>query len=292
MKRRRELSGRPSRDKSGSMNWWSRQFADFRMPLARRKNKLRGIDDLKSAQAPFLIDSGRDDSGLIIAFTGFIDRLSLRVYEFFEATRPLGYHRILLRDQNRLWYHHGIDRKRRNWDQLLEFLATEIATINPRKVMCLGTSAGGYAALIAGHQLAADYVHAFGPDTLLETSASKIWHSRYRLAHLKLRLSRRVKTEFLDLAGLLKDPNRKTSYFVHYCVGCRSDRQSAERIERLPGVQTLGYPCTTHQAAMFVAKKGFLAKILNFDHQDGLTRLAQEHFGDQLRIGNLTPQSR
>lgn len=271
------------------MNPWPHRLLELRLRLASHKKKLRGIDEIKSAQAPFLIDRGRNTSGLIIAFTGFIDRLSLRVYEFFEATRPLGYHRILLRDRNRLWYHHGIDRERRNWDQLLQFLGAERARLQPEKVMCLGTSAGGYAALVAGHQLGADYVHAFGAETKLETSASRIWNSRYRLASLRLRLSSRVNAEFLDLQGLLKDSNRKTIYFVHYCFGCEQDRKAAERLERLPGVSTFGYPCETHQAAVFLAKNRFLAKVLNFDNQTGLERLAQEHFNGQLRISNMTP---
>ncbi|HWP58048.1 MAG TPA: hypothetical protein VNL14_09190 [Candidatus Acidoferrales bacterium] len=240
------------------------------------------IDELRHAVAPALVERGRDDSVLMIAFTGFVHRLSLRIYEFFEATKALGYSRILLRDKYRVWYHHGIDRERRDIPRLVRYLEREISRLNPRTVICLGTSAGGYAALLAGHLLRADYVHAFAPDTFLDvalrTCLSKLWRSRYPWARCRLRFSRRARPEFFDLAEVLKNHNRKTTYFVHYCEGCERDVAEANRVANLPGVQMMPYPCDTHQVAIFLAKRGFLAKILNAAHQTELAFLARAHF--------------
>ena len=54
---------------------------------------MKRIDELRKAESPVLIERGRNQDVLIIAFTGFVHRLSLRVYEFFEATKDAGYSR-------------------------------------------------------------------------------------------------------------------------------------------------------------------------------------------------------
>jgi hypothetical protein len=243
---------------------------------------LKRIDELRKAEAPVLVERGREDSVLIIAFTGFVHRLSLRVYEFFEATKDAGYSRILLRDKHRVWYHHGIDRKRPDFPSLFDYLNREIERLKPKTTICLGTSAGGYAAIVAGHHIRADYVHAFAPDTLLDISLSScikgIWSARYRWPRWKLLMSRSARPEFFDLANLLKVYNGKTVYYIHYCSDTRRDAKGAARLAGLPGVVSMPYSCSTHQVAMFLARTGFLPKILNARNQNQLAELAKAHF--------------
>lgn len=247
-----------------------------------RSPRTTSIDQLRAAQSPILVERGRDTSVLIIAFTGFVHRLSMRVYEFFEVTQATGYSRILLCDKHRIWYHHGIDGRRNDYPSLLACLQSHIAELKPQKIICLGTSAGGYAAIVAGHHLGADYVHAFAPDTFLDVSLGAcvrtLWAGRYRLPRWKLLLSRTAKREFFDLAELLKAHNGKTTYYVHHCENAGRDVKGAKRIASLPGVVSLPYPCTTHAVAFFLAKEGFLKEILNIANQDRLPDLARAYF--------------
>lgn len=246
---------------------------------------MKQIDELRSAEAPVLVERGRDESVLIIAFTGFIHRLSLRVYEFFDATKHLGYSRILLRDQYRVWYQHGIDRERPDFPSLVQYLSKEVADLNPQKVICLGTSSGGYAAILAGHQLKADYVHAFAPDTFLKirirSCLAGLWKGRYQLPRWKLLLSKRARPELFDLAKVLRDHNGRTTYFVHHCSGHERDRVRTARISGMPGVVSIAYPCNTHSVAVFLGKKGFLPKILDISNQDRIVALARSHFAGE-----------
>jgi len=243
---------------------------------------MKRIDELRKAESPVLIERGRNQDVLIIAFTGFVHRLSLRVYEFFEATKDAGYSRILLRDKHRVWYHHGIDRQRRDLSSLFQYLTGEIEQLKPKTVICLGTSAGGYAAIVAGHHIRADYVHAFAPDTLLDISLSScikgIVSARYWWPRWKLLMSRSARPEFFNLANLLKVHNGKTVYYIHHCTDTRRDAEGAASLAHLPGVVSMPYSCNTHQVAMFLAKTGFLPKILNAQNQDKLVELAKAHF--------------
>lgn len=261
-------------------------YRDRAITLARAlAGQKLAIDDLRVAHQPALVERGKNDEGLMIAFTGLDDRLFLRVWEFFDTTNALGYSRILLRDKYRVWYQHGIDRKRRDFAGLISYLKSEIAALGPKKIMCLGTSSAGFVAIAAGRELGADYVHAFAPQTFLDTSLEFIRKGRYKISHLKLRLSRRARRELFDLAPLLKDSDGKTRYFIHYCRGASRDRDHARRVAGLPGVTTIGYPCAAHSIGIYLAKRAFLKQTLDFANQDKLVEAARAHFPEGLEIG-------
>jgi hypothetical protein len=247
------------------------------------------IDDLRVAREPALVERGENDAGLIIAFTGLDDRLFLRVYEFFDTTKSLGYSRILLRDKYRLWYQHGIDAQRPDFPALIAYLEKEIAALRPQKVMCVGTSSGGLVALAAGHALAADYVHAFAPQTFVDTSLAAIRKGRYKRSHLRLLFSRRAKAEALDIVPRLETSNGKTKYYLHYCAGFKRDAEHARRLAGLPGVVLLAYPCSAHAIGIFLAKRNFLKQTLDFANQEKLIKMAMASFHDGIEVGEEAP---
>lgn len=232
-------------------------------------------DTLNIALAPVLVERGTDPSVVMIAFTGHAHQLQMRVYDFFANIKGLGYSRILLRDQYRLHYHHGIDRQRRDFPGLIEYLRTEVTRLGPKKVICLGASSGGYAALVVGHQLGADYVHAFAPQTFLDVRAGGLL-SRFRSGISRLAFSKRARKDFFDLRAVLGNPNGNTRYFVHYGSGHDEDRAHAERIAGLPGVVTLGYPCNIHGVSVFLAKYFLLGKFLDVANQERIVEIARE----------------
>jgi len=236
------------------------------------------IKEVKRAQSPVLVERGRDDSTLVIAFTGANRLLLMPVYEFFETTKTMGCSRILLCDQYRQHYERGIDERRPDFPSLIAYLKQEIARLGPKIILCIGTSAGGYAAIRAGHQLRADYVHAFGAQTGDPPPGS----------------SRRGRPEKAppDLAQILKHSNEKTIYYLHYCRDCGDDRYHAERLFKSPGVAALGYHCAAHDVATFLGKKGFLTEFLAIANQDRLVELAKAHFGDSVHINRPPSKKR
>ena len=268
-----------------------RPLTTYRNPLASiRPGKVIGIDDLRRARGPVLVERGTNDSVLIIAFTGGVGKLMVPVFEFFEATKTLGCSRILLRDQYRGHYVRGIDEQRPDFDSLVGYLKEEIARLSPEKVFCIGTSGGGYAAILAGHQLCADYVHAYSPQTNHDRINSGVSDGRSRLSRWIDTLYKLNKPPLIDLSQVLKQSNRKTTYFIHYCRGSSKDRHHAAHLSGLPGVFLLGYPCDTHRIAIFFAKKGFLKNTLDITRQDKLVEMAKAHFAEGIEISE--PPSR
>ncbi len=243
-----------------------------------------GMDKNKHAFLPILSEPGSDSSTLIIAFAGGSQTLDVPVYQFFETTKTLGCARILLRDKHYMFYHYGVDRKRRDWPSLLAYLEREIARLKPKKIISLGVSSGGYAALIAGHHLKVDLVHAFSPQTKIAVDRDGIRNARHPYNRWRMSISKRVSTEMLDLVPMLGRWNGKTRYFVHYGSGHRVDTLFARRLAPLPSVTTLGYPCDAHAIAIFLAKKRFLGRLLEVRNQSRLAAMAREHFGEQVRI--------
>jgi hypothetical protein len=245
-----------------------------------------GMDKNRHAILPILCERGIDQSVLIIAFSGGARKLDVPVHEFFETTKTLGYNRILLWDKHYMFYHYGVDRQRRDWRTLIGYLQQEIARLRPSKVFCVGTSSGGYAAVIAGHYLKADFVHAFSPQTKIAIDPKGIWNARHPIHRWRMSISRRVYREVLDLAPMLSQSNGETRYFVHYGAGHTIDRRFAERIAGMPSVTTIGYQCNAHAIAIFLAKKKFLDKVLVLENQNRLAEIARDHFGETVRIAS------
>lgn len=241
-------------------------------------------DSLKHAVLPILVERGEDPSTLIIAFAGGAQKIGVSIHDFFETTQTLGCSKILLRDPHNLFYHYGVDSQRRDWPSLIAYLKEETARLRPSKVFCVGSSGGGYAAIIAGYFLGADFVHAFGPQTLIAVDREGIRNARHPYKRWRLSMSKRALREAFDLAALLKKSNGKTAYFVHYGSGHKIDGDFAARLACLPGVVTLGYPCEAHAIAIFLAKKRFLQTVLQLKNQDRFVEMARAHFAGKMVI--------
>jgi hypothetical protein len=231
---------------------------------------LRGprVEDLKVANKAALVQRGKDPSVLIVAFTGSAKMLMMPVYEFFDLTKSLGYSRILLRDRFNKRYHRGIDRRRPDYSSFLDFLRSEIKKLAPQKTIFIGTSAGGYAAIRVGHDVGADYVHAFGAQTGLNP------------AHLRLP----DREPPMDLSLILQNPNPITTYYLHYCYDYESDRLHAQRVAASANVVTLGYPGASHLITVLLARKGLLGQMLAIDKQDTIVALARQYYGNDVIV--------
>jgi len=241
-------------------------------------------DSLKHAVLPVLVERGQDESALIIAFAGGAQKLGMPIHDFFETTKTLGCSKILLRDRYKMFYHYGVDRKRCDWPSLVSYLKEETERLRPKKIICVGSSGGGYAAIIGGYFLGADFVHAFGPQTLIAVGREAIRKARHPYKRWRLSVSKRVLRQAFDLVSLLQTPNGKTTYFIHYGSGHKVDREFAARIAKMPSVVTLGYPCEAHAVAVFLAKRRFLHSVLEWKNQERLVEMARAHFPEKMVI--------
>lgn len=249
-----------------------------------------------SAAEPLLVVKGDDPRVLVIAFTGFGGRLGMRPYDFMALTGALAYSRVLVRDPFRAWFHRGLGDGVTSFLDLTRLLQAQAEALGPETIITIGNSSGGYAALLAGHLMKADYAHALAPQTYLD-AANLLRHRDTALVvgHwrdlLRVHRSRSAPADFLDLRRALAEDNGKTRYFIHVCAGAAPDRRRAEHLTGVAGLRILLYPGAHHQVAGAMARHGFLRQILRPDVQDQLEVLHQRFFGSD-GAAETTPEIR
>lgn len=87
-------------------------------------------------------------------------------YEWYNTRIKRAKKHIFIRDIYKQWYIKGINSEIDNMNKLLEFLRKETMNYN---VICVGSSAGGYAAILAGIFLNSQYVLSFSSQFNLNT---------------------------------------------------------------------------------------------------------------------------
>lgn len=210
---------------------------------------------------------------LAIVFSGFRNWLVASTFDFDDATAQLGCSRILLRDPSQRCFLGGLDSIAPGLQCLIDRLRTEQARLAPARTMVIGNSGGAFSALLFGHLLGADWVHAFAPYTNLHPDyldgIEKLPGGAENLA-AKLR---RIGPQILpscDLREALRDWNGRTVYNLHVCSRSDLGVEQTRHIEDLPGVRVFGYPCDSHFVSWELARVRMLRDILDLDHQDCL----------------------
>ena len=215
-----------------------------------------------------LVEPGTDRSRLLIAFTGFQGALTMPPFDFFAASGQLGSSRILLRDRTRMMYLGGCKPDAPGITQLLDRLKAEIDRLAPERITCVGTSSGGYAAMLYGHLLRVDRVHGFAPTpyasawlTLFKGDFEQFMN-RVSPMHLLMEVMLPPsKWKYCDLPRFLGKWNGKTKYTVHVCANHKHDMQRAELFREVPGVEIAAYECSTHRVARHLVRERKLLKV-------------------------------
>ena len=235
-----------------------------------------------TAPLPFLMEKGGDPSVLVIGFTGFQSGMTMSMFDFFSVTKLSRYSRILMRDTSRTCYVSGLPPVAEGYDALLKFLRDNIARLAPKQILCIGASSGAYGALLYGHALGADYVHAFSPYTYVgrtqivkhgdEDSLARHGETLDRIDALPAEVH-----ALFDLQPILARDNGKTRrYYVHVCRNGRWDLMRAKRLAKCPQVLIIGYPCEGHGVAATLAKNDLLEDLLKIENQADLGRRVRD----------------
>lgn len=250
-----------------------------------RRRTRRQIEETAAGE-PLVVAKGDDPRVLIIAFTGFGGRVGTGSHDFMALTGALAYSRILVRDPFRVWYQEGLGDGVGSFLDLAQLLQSQARALAPETIITVGNSSGGYAALLAGYLMKADFVHALAPQTYLDTLnilrhrdgalVTSHWQDLVRVHR-----SRSARPALFDLRRVLSEDNGKTRYFVHVCAGCRHDRRRAEHLAGVARLRILHYPGDRHQVAGVMARHGFLRQILRPECQDQMEALHRQYFGDE-----------
>ena len=163
---------------------------------------------------------------------------------------------VLLKDYYRFFYQAGLNREITDVDAIIARLRKcreELPHV--RQTCCFGPSSGGYAAILFGHYLQVDVVHAFAPVTVINVDDLKKYGGRKDVS--------RITEQHRDLARLLAKHNGRTRYKIFYCDGYARDRTHAEHLRGLPGVELCPQPGSTHNVAQAIYEGGRLSEVFD-----------------------------
>lgn len=168
---------------------------------------------------------------------------------------------IFIRDIHKQWYLSGINAKISSPNDLLEFLRRESIGY---KVICIGSSAGGYAALLYGSLLNAIRIYAFSPRIEMQSLS---WRSNPLIDPLYFRLKNTDRQTVMDIINFIKDS--RSMMFVFYPIKSSLDKIQIShllenKIQNNNNFQIFWFNTSKHGVPF---PKVALNKILNITYQ-------------------------
>jgi len=165
----------------------------------------------------------------VLAFTGRAKRLGMSTYFFDRLLAPHGVNAIYLFDWKDALFLGGVNGLGDSLAETVASLRRKCAEMGTRRLICLGQSAGGYAAIRYGLELGADAVMAISPTVAQPMSGMP-------LRRIRATLGDNVDAADLDLRVWFgrRSPTPRT--WVIFGAGCAADAQSARVLAGLPGV--------------------------------------------------------
>lgn len=178
-------------------------------------------------------------------------------YEWYGTRIHRVYKHIFLRDIYKQWYLKGINNDIDTPEKLLGWLSAETQGY---KIIALGSSAGGYAAMLYGSQLQAERILAFNPqfelNSLFERSDEAKNPILYRLKETESR-------KYFDVTQWIRCT--PSSIFYFYSSKSSWDVKQHQHIQDIKGIHRIGFS-TSHHGIPFL--KVALPKVLNMTTQD------------------------
>ncbi len=217
------------------------------------------------SQAAVKVEFDPERRLLLLAFGGLAAQLGF-TFEFKNiSARFEAVNKIYLRDAQRQWYHGGVEGVGKDIAGVVDFLRAYTTHPATRRCVAFGNSGGGYAALLFGHLLAVDEVHAISPQTQLDPIVRALrrqvgmWRPLIRLL-----LNARAEPEYFDLKRLLdRQPNGRTRFHIYYSADSRRDRHPALRMRGVPSVELHPYVHSGHNLVAVLKRQGELERIMD-----------------------------
>lgn len=212
-------------------------------------------------------DGAPVSSTLYIFFGGMAAGIAMPPFEFYRAARIVDDNKLFLRDFAQCWYHAGLPGYSRDLSSTADYLRRRIGELGARRVVFVGNSMGGYAAMLFAARLGFGEVIAFAPQTFVSP--------RLRFRHRDRRWPRQIaKLRWLglsrerawDLRPLLARCDERLRVSVFVSPEDRLDLVHARHIQDLPCVTTHVVAGGGHDLVRVLRDDGSLPGIMLGTH--------------------------
>lgn len=208
-----------------------------------------------------VVDFSSKSKELWVFFGGINGGLGVPIFEFGNIAKDIDVKKVFVRDRYQAFYHKGLE----NVDGVIDiasmkiYLKKIIEKSKADKVVFIGNSAGGFAAILFGSMLKVEAVHAFCPPTLVRRKllpeiSDKLGSDNWKIIEA---------SEKSDLLShLSNEKNDKTLYHIYFDEGS-PDSFHAKRLENFSNVVLHTYHSGGHKLIKKLKDKGELTVILH-----------------------------
>ena len=215
-----------------------------------------------------LITPAEQSRDLVIACTSYgghsapADR-----FEWTRVLAPAACHKIFLRDSMQHWFQGGLLGFSHSLEDTIEKLRAFIAARGITRILTLGSSMGGYGALLLASLLRAERTIAFAPQTSMEFGwMSSIGDLRWEQ---KLTELRHLGLGELDLVALLRASGPPGHSQIVYPQTIAFDVVHARRLGEFSTTELIEVVDGTHELAINYVRSGWVsANVAGFLGQD------------------------
>ena len=179
------------------------------------------------------------------------------VYEWYGTRIKKAYKHIFFRDIYKQWYLKGINNNIDTPEKLTSWLKDETKGY---KVITIGSSAGGYAAMLYGSLLMAERILAFNPQFELNSLFGRSDEAKNPILY---RLKDTAWNNYFDLMKWVS--NRPYNIYYFYSSKSPLDTKQHRHIKDIKGIHQIGFS-TSHHGIPFL--KVALPKVLNMTSQE------------------------
>lgn len=189
---------------------------------------------LFAGESALFKDLGREGDALLVTFGGIAQGIGMPRFEFLRITNELSAKLLFARDISQSWYHSELPEIGLGIVDLAKTITEVTAEAKVKRVVCVGNSMGGYAALLLGSLTAADQVIAFAPQTFL-TRRLRFIHGdrRWREQCKKLYSSPHLLKPALNLKQYLANPSYGHAV-IYADPSLKVDAAHAKHLQSLP----------------------------------------------------------
>lgn len=190
----------------------------------------------------------------ILAFAGMLTSLAMPKAEFFNSlSENTDVNIIFVKDFKQAWYQCGLLGLIEDITETTHFLK-KIIPQSTERIVTLGTSAGGFAAILFGCLLNAHESVSFGPQTFLNKKEFMTFRS------VESRWAEIQDSKFLDLKNIIAESN--TVHNIYAGKYNDADMMHVSNITHLESVFFHEIESDTHNIAKLFKDTGRLDKIL------------------------------
>jgi len=188
---------------------------------------------------------------VVLAFGGMASQLQMPPAEFGRTFAERRADVIFYKDFQQCWYQQGLLGLSVDVPTTAQYIRDTVAAHGWQQVTTVGTSAGGYAAILFGALVGAARVVAFSPQTLVGPQAIRRFASTdSRKADIDL------KGRYLDLGKVLDETGYAGGIDIYFGAQNKMDVLAAEWLQRFPNVALHPVDTATHNSAARLRDEG------------------------------------